>query len=130
MNWNELSMNPEAVSRLYHVPPPLRSVEVVQVVLHRDGPLASMYVTLTQFPDKPPPKWIRDGFNAITIQFDLFDVRELQIVGWSTDNVVDIDITPQSETRVSFVACSKDVLLKLSCCSFRVAHMTGHVDKA
>lgn len=127
MEWNELSLNPEAVSRLYHVPPSLQDVHLVQVVLHRDGPRVSVCATLTQFPDNPPSRWIRDGFNAVTIQFDLFDTRDLEISGWTTENVGDVSIRQKPEGRISFVVCSKDVLLKLSCGSFRVAHVTGYV---
>ena len=46
-SWHELSMNPEAVTQIYRVPPSLSRVQLTEVELHRDGPRIRVHAVLS-----------------------------------------------------------------------------------
>ena len=105
MEWYQLAHNPQAIVQLYTSAPSLRRVELMELVLHRDGSRLHLRGNLTQFPDKPPPRWLRDGVNTVHIQLDFWGLKSLQIVGWSTDNVVDIHIEKREDGQIALSTC-------------------------
>lgn len=127
MNWYELALNPQAVSQLYAETPLLEGVELVEVVLHRDGPKLQMKFNIPQLPDHPPDRWIRNGYNAAQMQLDFFDVAEVQMLGWSTSNQVDVKIDRNAEGRIGLKVEGGPCSMSASSGFFRIAHVSGYL---
>ena len=91
--WFELCDNPRAVSSLYSTAPDLEGVEVMELRAFRDGPRLQLVLDLPSFPDDPPARWRREGFNAVQLTLDLFLSGPLDLAGWTTLNRVDLSLT-------------------------------------
>ena len=126
-SWHELAMNPEAVTQIYRVPPSLSRVQLTEINLHRDGPRISVHAILSEFPDHPPRRWLRDGCNVAAIQLDFFAVSDVALAGWSTDTVTDLEITEAPGGRVAISARFSGGSLSATCESFRIAHFSAHI---
>lgn len=127
-SWPDLTLNPEAITRLYpDAPPSLRGVHLSEVSLHRDGPRMSLHVLLADFPARPPARWARERCNAVALQLDLFDVADVDLAGWSTDNIADLDLARAPDGRISVRADAAPLRLRVTCHSLRVAHVTGYI---
>ena len=81
MSWVEVLENPEAINSVFDGPPLLDEVDLVSVVLERDGPTVILAVALKRTPDKPSPKWQRMGANAVALKLQLLAVENLSIEG-------------------------------------------------
>jgi hypothetical protein len=86
-----------------------------------------VHALLSEFPDNPPRRWIRDGCNAAAIQLDFFAVSEVALAGWSADNVTDLEITEAPGGRVALSARFPGGSLSAICESFRIAHFSAHI---
>jgi hypothetical protein len=87
----------------------------------------SLHVLLADFPARPPARWARDGCNAVSLQLDLFDVADVDLAGWSTDNLADLDLDRSPDGRISLRADAAPLRLRATCQSLRIAHVTGYI---
>ncbi|WP_374250829.1 Imm50 family immunity protein [Micromonospora sp. R77] len=97
-SWVDLLLEPRGIRAIYgEDPPTLTAVDLHDLVLHRDGPRATLRLDLAQFPRKPPKKWADQGFNVVQVQLTLVDVQHLSIAGWSTHATLDLEINRTDE---------------------------------
>ncbi|RKN22114.1 hypothetical protein D7147_05175 [Micromonospora musae] len=93
--WVDLLSESHGIRAIYGEDlPALTSVDLHELVLHRDGPRATLRFDLSQFPKSPPKKWADQGFNVVQVQLTLEDVLHLTIAGWTTRAVLDINVEP------------------------------------
>jgi hypothetical protein len=130
MKWHKLADNSQVISQLYDEAPSLHATRLVEVILHQDGPRLELRVDLAQFPDHPPLRWMRDGYNTAQIQLDFFSLDSVQITGWSTENCVDINIEKIEDGRIYMSAKGPTCAINVVCRFFRIAHVRGYVDSA
>ncbi|MGC4744303.1 Imm50 family immunity protein [Micromonospora sp. DT201] len=91
--WVDLLSESHGIRAIYGEDlPALTSVDLHELVLHRDGPRATLRFDLSQFPKSPPKKWADQGFNVVQVQLTLVDVLHLTMVGWTTRALLDINV--------------------------------------
>jgi hypothetical protein len=117
-----------AMSQLYKTVPSLEGLELHELLLHRDGPRLTLKANLPCFPDAPPDRWVRQGYNKVSIQLDFWGIQSVNISGWSTNMVVDIQIERINGSEISVAANSRESQTRFSavCQFFRIAHITGY----
>lgn len=91
--WVDFLSEPHGIRAIYGEElPTLTSVDLHELVLHRDGPRATLRFDLAQFPREPPKKWADQGFNVVQVQLTLVDVHHLTVAGWTTHATLDLDV--------------------------------------
>jgi hypothetical protein len=127
--WHELADNPKAMSQLYKTVPSLEGLDLHELLLHRDGPRLTLNADLACFPDDPPARWVRDGYNRASIQLDFWGIQSVNISGWSTEMTIDIHIERTNSGEISVMAKSSKGHCNFSavCQFFRIAHITGYM---
>jgi hypothetical protein len=98
MNWVRCLDNSKPIDAIFSDSPSLANVRVHEVVLHQDGPRLSVRFDLNDFPRSAARKWISAGFNCVQLTLVFIGVRSLTIRGWSTDNMVDVEISKGEST--------------------------------
>ena len=92
-SWTDLVLDAAPLKAIFGPKPPsLESINVHEVVLHRDGPRVLLRFDLHDFPMHPPKKWSAAGFNRVQIRLLALGVQQLQIAGLQSDIQVDLCI--------------------------------------
>jgi len=125
MHWIEHLQNPQALSRLYKVVPELDRVELTRLELDRDGPTLLLTIVLPRFPDRPPGRWMRSGFNTATLRLRLFAVSSYLQSGWQTENTVRVEMSRTGES-ISLTAVGERMKLEIICGFIDVAGVAGY----
>jgi hypothetical protein len=90
--------------------PPLDAVDLHEILVHRDGPRVVLRFELSAYPSPPPQKWQSQGYNRAQVKLMLIGVTSVQISGWSTNVVADIDLVRQSNAiRLTAKAASTNI---------------------
>lgn len=103
-DWIDRIDNAEFLRTLFPKAPLLRGVRVLEVGLHQDGPRVLFRFDLNEFPLQPPAKWKESHANKVQIRMMGVGIHELEVQGWSTNNIVDIEIGAGEARGVRFVA--------------------------
>lgn len=91
--WTDLLMDAASIKAIYGAAiPMLDGIDLHEIILHRDGPNATLRFDLKFFPKTPPKKWLSAGFNRVQLQLLASDIEYLQIHGWQTDVGINIKI--------------------------------------
>ena len=119
--WISACDNPRALERLYGSTEGLESVDLHEVVLHRDGPRLVLRFDLPRFPDRPvPPRW-SPAANVLQAEVSFWGVADLRLAGWTPGGRgVLAATTAGNENQVTFT--SEGVELRAN---FRTAHLDG-----
>lgn len=104
MDWIDLIGSTEFLRKLFPKAPSLHDVRVFEIGLHQDGPRVLIRFDLNEFPAEPPAKWVHSRANRVQIRLMAIGVRELEIRGWSANNIVDIEVAAASPDGVRVVA--------------------------
>lgn len=73
--------------------PSLTAVVLHEICLHEDGPRATLKIDLSEFPSRPPRKWLQEQLNTVQVELMLIGIRRLSLRGWINGPVVDLSIT-------------------------------------
>ncbi len=90
MKWVDMVENSEFLQKLFPVPPSLTGIRILEVCLHQDGPRLTVRLNLNEYPNDPPPKWVGAAANRAQLTLMCIGVRDLELRGWSTNNLVDL----------------------------------------
>ncbi|TEW43037.1 Imm50 family immunity protein [Psychromonas algicola] len=102
MNWTKFLIDSSKISAIYSDKLPLLESTVLHdVVLSRDGPKLILRLDLFEFPESPPQKWVKLGFNRVQIQLTALNIQNLKIEGLGTECMCNISI--HSENKVLFI---------------------------
>jgi len=100
-------------------------VKVIELKLHHDGPRMELRADLSDFPDHPPAKWKANKFNAVQISLDFWGVQEVEILGWTSQNLLSVTVSQPHEVE-AYTGFKR--VLQCQCLSFRIANVSGYVD--
>ncbi|WP_394845131.1 immunity 50 family protein [Pendulispora brunnea] len=97
MDWIDSIGQSEFLRKLFPAAPILRGVRLHELTFHQDGPRVLIRFDLNDFPCEPPSKWIQARANRVQVRLLAVGVRELELRGWSSNNIVDFDFSPHSK---------------------------------
>lgn len=127
-SWIDLLYKPDGIRAIYGADlPTLRSVDLHEFSLDRDGPVAMLRFDLAEFPRRPPKKWADQGFNAVQVQLSLGGVQHLTIVGWETHITIDIDVERRGEV-ISLRTMNGPVDINIEARSLVLSRLSAHCD--
>jgi hypothetical protein len=112
MDWIDLVGSAEFLRKLFPEAPSLHGVRVLEVSLHQDGPRALIRFDLNEFPKQPPAKWMQSRANRVQIRLMGIGVRDMEIRGWSANDVADIEVAAASPDGLRLVAQGEGFYLK------------------
>ncbi|WP_434385794.1 Imm50 family immunity protein [Melittangium boletus] len=115
MDWIDVLDRPVFLRTLFPVAPPLRKVRIFELRLHQDGPRVMLRFDLNDFPAEPPEKWVAAKANTAQVTLGCTGVRDLEIQGWTVDNLADIEMVREAPGRLSLSAVAPGFLLKAHC---------------
>jgi len=113
--WTETLDNPEAIKSVFDVPPSLEGVEIVSIVMGRDGPTVVLAISLNEPPSRPSPKWQRMRANAVSLKLQLFAVKSFSLEGWATDTKANLQVEGTKGKSVTVSAVGPNISLRCSC---------------
>lgn len=127
-SWIDLLYKPDGIRAIYGADlPTLRSVDLHEFSLHRDGPVATLRFDLAEFPRMPPKKWADQGFNVVQVQLSLGGVQRLTVVGWETNVTIDIDVERRGDV-ISLGTMNGPVGMKIEARSLILSRLSAHCD--
>ncbi|WNG21441.1 hypothetical protein F0U63_47125 [Cystobacter fuscus] len=110
MDWVDLLDKTVFLRNLYPVAPSLRKVRVLEVgLLADDGDTVSIRFDLTDFPAAPPLKWIKACANTAQVRLLCIGVLDLELRGWTSNIIADIDIARSEEKGLIVTASAEGV---------------------
>jgi hypothetical protein len=127
--WHQLAMNPEALSNLYQSVPELQNVDIHRILLHRDGPVMTISLDLPRFPDKPSRRW-HEASNTVQIELDFIGLESIELRGWSTDNIVDIQLNRLPDGKIAINISGAMINLRATCVAFRIQRVNAYQKEA
>lgn len=124
--WHLLAINPDAIAGLYAVVPPLSNLVLVRLQLDSDGPRLELDCDLPTFPDRPPSRWLRDGFDTAQIKIQCLGVSDLKIEGWDTSPVLDLEVSRLSDRKLLVRGHGRGCQISLRTEFIRIAGVHGY----
>ena len=95
MSWLDVVDNGRGVLTVFGgETPPLRSLVVHGVNIHRNGPTVALVFDLPDYPSSPPAKWAAQGFTTVQLTLSCFGAEEIRLSGWGTDVIGDLTLDP------------------------------------
>jgi hypothetical protein len=93
-NWIDLLLDPKPMRAIYKGEvPPLVDLNLHEVVVYQDGE-ASLHLRFDiKFPDNPPVKWSKQGFNAVQITLHLYGLKDVSVNGFSSFGKIDLELS-------------------------------------
>jgi hypothetical protein len=86
----------EKILSVFRHPPSIDEVFLHELKLHQDGPHLTLRFNLKDYPDAPPLEWVEKGYNTVQVTLELWGLHSIEIRGFSTENVVKIQLTPSN----------------------------------
>jgi hypothetical protein len=127
MSWIDAVSNPQGLQEIYSGDPPsLVGVDVHGVSIEREGPTLRLILDLPGYPDNPPMKWRRSGFNAIQVELLFGGVNDLSLTGISTEVLADIDI--RRDGGVVLDLRSKTMRVLAAAASVTISKVSAYLD--
>ncbi|MGJ7414467.1 Imm50 family immunity protein [Streptomyces cinereoruber] len=98
MSWTSLLVDPSGIERIYDGRvPDLRRLNLHSVEFNREGPSLLLKFDMPSYPENPPAKWKKQGFNVVQVTIGLSGVKNSKLNGFTTSPVVDITLRSQGE---------------------------------
>jgi hypothetical protein len=126
MTWLELAENPEAVKSTFETAPSLIDVEIVRIVVERDGPTLEIDAALNEAPTKLSHRLEKTAANAVTLRLQLLGVVSLSLNGWDNENRAAIEIVPGVSAKIEVSVTGLTVRLNCECTWLRIAGLTPY----
>lgn len=99
MHWHEALENRQAISSLFGSEEDLSSIELHEIVTHRDGPLLRLRFDVTPIPKTLPRSWPSET-NKVQLRLAAWGIVALQIKGWGTSVTGQLSVTDENEGKV------------------------------
>ncbi|MCE7083049.1 Imm50 family immunity protein [Streptomyces sp. ST2-7A] len=110
MSWISVLDNPEGILRIYrNSPPSLRGVRIREFSMSRSGPTMRLLIGLSKFPDNPPMKWWREGFNRVLLDLHFVEVDDFSFTRFSPVSFCDFEMSKEGTVRFSAKSDSMDL---------------------
>lgn len=82
---------------LYSQVPKLENVSITKIDIGYDGDRVSLNYKMPYFPDNPPEKWTKLGYNTAIAELYLYDIKELLLKSYGKWYKGNIEITKDDE---------------------------------
>ncbi len=126
--WLEVVNDSRGVYSIYgDEAPSLRAVSLHELVVHRDGPRATLRFDLPEFPAVPPKKWAAQGFNVVQVELMFAGVRSINMEGWTSASVVDLSIRQEGDDAVG--SSTGDTRLHVAAQSAVITSLSAYRDE-
>ncbi|MDP2269636.1 MAG: Imm50 family immunity protein [Archangium sp.] len=112
MDWIDSVGSAEFLRKLFPKAPSLHRVRILEVDLHQDGPRVLVRLDLNEFPEQAPDKWVQSNANKVQVRLMGVGVQDLEVRGWSANNIADIEILASGPDGVRFIATGAGFQLK------------------
>ncbi|WP_141733560.1 Imm50 family immunity protein [Oligoflexus tunisiensis] len=100
MNWFDTLNDKRSLESIYGAEiPDLDSVCIRELTLDENGPSLKIRFDFGKFPSNPPLKWAQSGFNTVQCVLVFDQLSSVQIHGWLTRNVGQLEIVQESPAR-------------------------------
>jgi hypothetical protein len=97
-SWIDLLMNPKPMRAIYRGEvPPLVDLNLHEVVVYQNGEDSLHLRFDIKFPDDPPVKWSKQGFNAVQMILHLYALKNVSINGFSSFGNIDLELSKVPE---------------------------------
>ena len=96
MSWTNLLQNAQSIEAIFGRVPSLEKAQIREIVFNEDGPTTLLRLDLSEFPEKPPEKWKRLGYNRVQLRLLCLGVKSVKHDGWGTNNTADIVLSANS----------------------------------
>jgi hypothetical protein len=126
MHWLDAIQNPEAIKQIFEVPPTLGDVEVVSVLISRDGPTVEVHLALDETPNRLSARLKTIHANAVTLKLQLLEVDELTLEGWATENRASIDIAANDAKNIEVSIKGSTMRFRCHCRWIRIDGVTPY----
>ncbi|MET9351289.1 Imm50 family immunity protein [Streptomyces termitum] len=98
MRWTSLLADSSGIERIYSGrAPDLTGLNLHSIEFNREGPSLLLRFDMPSYPENPPEKWKKQGFNTIQVTIGLSGVKNPVLNGFTTSPVVDITLKSQGE---------------------------------
>lgn len=77
--WYKELKHSEFLTTLYEEVPELSQISIEYVEIKDEGRRVSLGFTMPKFAGYPPLKWKQSGYNAVFVEADFFNIKEMQI---------------------------------------------------
>ncbi|MFF2567518.1 Imm50 family immunity protein [Streptomyces sp. NPDC058084] len=125
MSWTSLLANPSGIERIYEGRvPDLTGVHFHSVELNREGPSLLLRFDMPSYPENPPHKWQKQGFNVVQMTLGLSGVEEPTLHGFAIDPVADISL--RSQERITLDVHSASLRLHATAATVYVANISAY----
>ena len=125
MQWYELARNPQAIKHLYDEVPPLEEMELINLIINRDGPKVICKMDFPRFADHRPERWEKKS-NTVHIELEFWMINELKIEGFTTTPMLDFTIEQigdKMKVRAEDDGCSMQFL----CETIYIQRVSGYI---
>lgn len=129
-DWTGCVMNPQAIASIFgNQPPALDGADIHSIVFDRDGPVISLSVTLRDYQENPPRKWVEQQANRAQISLQLIGVQAVTLEGWGTENICDLEIRRAGST-LNIRTSNGTFQMSIDTSFIRIAGLSAHRDEA
>lgn len=128
MTWHHLANNPLAITHLYDEVPPLEKMELIDLVLNRDGPKLKCKMDFPRFAEHRPERWSKDA-NTVHIELDFWEIQNLEISGFTTTPMLTFTLERSGDVIVVH-AQDEGCRLRFDCKSIFIQRVSGYSKQA
>ncbi len=104
--------------------PSLKGINLHEINIHRDGPIAKLRFDFSEFPDKPPRKW-HPSYNTAQMTISLINIEKIQLSNFSTTEKGDLIFSLEKE-KIRFSFKSKTCNFNGKCSFINVEKISGY----
>jgi Immunity protein 50 len=126
MTWLDFAENPDAIRSTFDTTPSLVDVEVMRVIIEREGPTVEINTTLNEPPTRLSKRLDRSGANAVTVKLQFLGVQSLSLHGWASENRANVEIRPGISAKIGVNVTGTTMRLSCECAALRVAGLTAY----
>lgn len=99
-------------------------VELLSLMVDRDGPTVTLGVELTDFPAVPPAKWV--GCNTVHADIVFMAVEEFDVTGFARQMTVELDVQRSRDGRLRLTIASDDTQVSVAAGHARVGAIAAY----
>ncbi|WP_248807439.1 Imm50 family immunity protein [Pseudomonas sp. MWU13-2100] len=111
-SWNELDGS-TFFNKIFTTPVAIGSIELFTINIDNSRPTIILEFDITEYPDTPPEKWKKSGFNTCRIGLNCGNISNLTIKNVPTNKKLNIKIT-QNGNSFTIHASNNDSLIEFT----------------
>jgi hypothetical protein len=125
MRWHELAHNPRAITHLYDEMPPLEQIELIEVIIQRDGPKLICKMNFPRFADHRPERWNKDC-NTVHVELEFWTISDLSIGGFTTTPMLNFSLE-QAGDKLRVCAEGPGCKVQFHCETIFIQRVSGYI---